>query len=107
MKLRTTMNFGGKLSFIVSFLFHERLHCCYIHFTALNCATTIIGLEPCALNAEYQHFIRRFIKMSFYFADTTERGGERRPKDRVKTRVTLLYYILGKLLMLILIIELV
>jgi hypothetical protein len=27
--------------------------------------------------------------MSFYFADTTERGGERRPKDRVKTRVTL------------------
>jgi len=57
--------------------------------TALNCASPIIGLEPCALNAEYQHFIRRFIKMSFYFADTTERGGERRPKDRVKTRVTL------------------
>ncbi len=53
---KTTMNFGGKLSFIVSFLFHERLHCCYIHFTALNCATTIIGLEPCALNAEYQQF---------------------------------------------------
>jgi len=25
-------NFGGKLSFILSFLFPERLHCCYIYF---------------------------------------------------------------------------
>ncbi len=27
-----TINFGGKLSFILSFLCPERLHCCYIHF---------------------------------------------------------------------------
>jgi hypothetical protein len=27
-----TINFGGKLSFILSFLFPERLHCCYIYF---------------------------------------------------------------------------
>jgi hypothetical protein len=29
-------------------------------FTAPNCTTTIISLEPCALNAEFQHFILRF-----------------------------------------------
>jgi hypothetical protein len=57
-----TMNFGGKLSFIVSFLFPERLHCCYIYFTATNRTTTIISLEPCALNAEFQHFILTFNK---------------------------------------------
>jgi hypothetical protein len=33
-------------------------------FIAPNCTTTIISLEPCALNAEYDHFILRFIKMS-------------------------------------------
>jgi len=27
-----TINFGGKLSFILSFLFPERFHCCYIYF---------------------------------------------------------------------------
>jgi hypothetical protein len=46
-------------------------------------------LEPCALNAEFQHFILRFNKKNvFYFADITERedkGVKRRPKDRVKT----------------------
>ncbi len=31
-------------------------------FTAPNCTTTIISLEPCALNAEYQQFILRSIK---------------------------------------------
>jgi hypothetical protein len=48
-----TINFGGKLSFIVSFLFLEPLHCCYICFHALTCTTTIISLEPCVLNAEF------------------------------------------------------
>ncbi len=33
-------------------------------FTTPNCTTTIISLQSCALNAEYQHFILRFIKMS-------------------------------------------
>jgi hypothetical protein len=40
-------NFGGKLSFILSFLFPKRLYCGSI-------------LEPCALNSEFQHFILRF-----------------------------------------------
>jgi len=31
-------------------------------FTARTCKTTIITLEPCALNAETQHFILRFNK---------------------------------------------
>jgi hypothetical protein len=58
-------NFGGKLSFIPSCPFPERLHCCYrFFFTAPTCTSTIITLEPCALNAEFQHFILRYNKFS-------------------------------------------
>ncbi len=32
-------------------------------FTAPTCTSTIIILEPCALNAEFQHFILRFHKI--------------------------------------------
>jgi hypothetical protein len=49
-------------------------------FTALSCTSTIISLEPYALNAEFQHFVLScsisywdLIKCP-YFADTTERG---------------------------------
>ncbi len=42
-------------------------------FTAPTCTTTIISLEPCALNAEFQHFIPRVDNFP-YFVDTTERG---------------------------------
>jgi hypothetical protein len=47
-------------------------------FTAPTFRTTIITLEPCALNAEFHHFILDFIKFP-YFLDATERGdrGER------------------------------
>jgi hypothetical protein len=44
-------------------------------------------LEPCALNAEFQHFIPRFNK-NFLTLQTSLKegiGGENRPKDRVKT----------------------
>jgi hypothetical protein len=64
-------------------------------FTAPNCTTTIISLEPCALNAEFQHSI---LSWSISYWDLinifTLRlplkegiGGERRPKDRVKRRL--------------------
>jgi hypothetical protein len=44
-------------------------------------------LEPCALNAEFQHFIPKSLIKLPYFADLTQGiGGEKRPKDRVKTR---------------------
>jgi len=76
-------------------------------FTALTCTTTIISLEPCALNAEFQHFVLRWsisywdlIKCS-YFADTTERGdrgvkggpktGWRQGEDRVSLWITLIW----------------
>jgi len=82
-----SINFGGKLSFILSFLFPERLECCYIYiFTAPTCTTTIITFEPCPLNVEFQHFILTL--------------GESRSKDRVKTRVTLpinLFFFFGEL----------
>jgi hypothetical protein len=45
-------------------------------------------LQPCALNAEFQqHFIPRFNK-NFLTLQTSFKegiGGEKRPKDRVKT----------------------
>ncbi len=46
-------NFGGKLGFILSFFFPERLHC-LLHdiFNAPTWTTTIISLKPCALYAE-------------------------------------------------------
>jgi hypothetical protein len=81
-------NFGGKLSFILSFLFPERpsTAATYI-FTAPTRTTTIITLEPCALNAEFQHFILRFNTISLlcrYHRERERIGGESRPKDRVK-----------------------
>jgi hypothetical protein len=60
-----TINFGGKLSFILSFISPARASTAATYiFTAPNCATTITSVEPCALNAEFQHFILRFYKMS-------------------------------------------
>jgi hypothetical protein len=49
----------------------------------------IITLEPCTLNAEFQHFIPRFNKISLLHRYHWKRegfGGERRLKDSVKTR---------------------
>jgi hypothetical protein len=45
--------------------FLERLHC-LLHdiFNAPTWTTTIIILKPCALYAEFQHFILRFSKIS-------------------------------------------
>jgi len=54
-------NFGGKLSFL-SFIFLQRAPPLLLHifFIAPTCTTTIITLEPCALNAEFHHFKPRF-----------------------------------------------
>ncbi len=66
-------------------------------FTAPNCTSTIISLEPCTLNAEYQSFILSCgisywdLLQCLCFAYTTEWGvgGERRVKDRVTLHITL------------------
>jgi hypothetical protein len=89
-KLRTApFLLGGKLSFILSFLFPERLQCCYMYFHCSHVYNYYIYLEPCALNAEFQqHFIPRFNKTSLLCGPPSKRvvkGGERKPKDRVKT----------------------
>jgi hypothetical protein len=47
-------------------------------FTAPTCTTTISTLEPCAFNAEFQHFVLSCnisLKKCLYFADTTEKMG--------------------------------
>jgi len=55
-------------------------------FTAPTCTTTIVTLKPRALNAEFQHFILRFNKISLlcgyhwkrkYRVNAEETGGER------------------------------
>ncbi len=51
-------NFGGKLSLMfdpVFPFFPEPLRCCYIFIHAPPAAA--VTLEPCALNAEFQHFV--------------------------------------------------
>jgi hypothetical protein len=58
-------NFGGKLSFIPSFLsaFTPTIYT----FTAHTCTTIIVTLEPCALNVEFEDFIERFNKISLFW----------------------------------------
>ncbi len=66
------------VSFALSF-FLERLHPLVLHIFSLLlpvCTTIRITLEPCALNAEFQHFILRFNKISLLWGHT-ERGDKR------------------------------
>jgi len=66
-------------------------------FTAPTCTTTIIRLQPWKLNAEFQHFIPRFNKISLQWGPHSKErmGGERRPKNRVSLRRTLFWPPLG------------
>jgi len=53
-------------------------------FTAPTCTTTTITLEACALNAEFQHFILRFNKISLLLLIPLKegiRGGGEREGD--------------------------
>jgi len=43
-------------------------------FTTHTCTTSIITLEPCALNADISAYHTEILKKFHYFADTTERG---------------------------------
>ncbi len=96
LKTQKCINFScGELSFILSVRFSWApplplgLH---IFSLLLPIHLTIIILEPCALNAEYQHFIVKFP----YFADTTERGdrgwkeAQRQGEERVTLGLTLM-----------------
>jgi len=67
------------VSSCLSFFLSASTAATYI-FTAPKCTTIIVSLEPCALNAEFQHLILScsisysdLIKY-LYFADTVERG---------------------------------
>ncbi len=52
-KYSISTNFGGKLSFILCFLFFLSAYtaAATYKFKVTICTTTIITLEPCALNA--------------------------------------------------------
>ncbi len=59
---------------IPSFLFRERLQCCYIYFHCSYMYNFYNYLEPCALDAEFQHFIPRFNKTSLLCGPHSKRG---------------------------------
>jgi hypothetical protein len=44
-------------------------------FTASTCKATIISLQPCALNADFQHFIPRFNKISLLYGYPCKQAG--------------------------------
>jgi len=50
----------------ISFFFNTFTIVAYI-FIALTCKATIINLEPCALNVDFQHFIPKFNKISLLY----------------------------------------
>jgi hypothetical protein len=57
------------------FFFPERLHSLLLDiFNAPTWTTTIISLKPCALYAEFQHFILRFSKISLLLQILLKRG---------------------------------
>jgi hypothetical protein len=57
-----------------SFLFLKRLHWCYIYFHCSYTYDYYNYLEPCALNAEFQHFIARFNQTFLLCGPHSKRG---------------------------------
>jgi hypothetical protein len=55
-------------------LFPERLHCYHIYFHCSYLFNYYNYLEPCALNAEFQHYIPRFNKISLLWGPYWKRG---------------------------------
>jgi hypothetical protein len=73
--IQKTNNFGGRLSFILSFLFLERLHCCYIYFRCSYYSRTLcIKCWVSAFRTELQHFTLWFNKMSLLCGYHWKRG---------------------------------
>jgi hypothetical protein len=58
---------------------------------------TIISLEPCALNADFQHFIPRFNKISLLYGYPWKKGlSESSLKDKVTLQIILVYILRPK-----------
>jgi hypothetical protein len=95
-KLVFPTNLGGQLSFILSFLFPERSlppAATYVFIAPTCCTTTIITFKPCALNAEFHHFILSFNKISLLCGHHWKRGyGVKAGRKTVTLRISLLYF---------------
>jgi len=75
-----------------SFLFPERLHCCCIYFHCSYLYNYYNYLEPCALNADFQHFKDIKLPYSVNLAQREDRGwkeAQRYGEDRATLRKTL------------------
>ncbi len=68
------LSFCDELSFTLSFLFCSASTVAAYIFTALTCKATIVSLQPCALNADFQHFILRFNKISLLYGYLWKKG---------------------------------
>ncbi len=69
------------MKFIYTLCKCKRIIFIYIHlsvaahiFNPPTCKGTIISLEPCALNADFQHFIPRFNKISLLCGYPRKKG---------------------------------
>jgi hypothetical protein len=53
----------------------------------------MISLEPCALNADFQHFIPRFNTISFFYGYPWKKGlgVKEGPKDKVTLQIILVF----------------
>jgi hypothetical protein len=88
------------LSFTLSFFFPDHLHWCYIDFQySYLYISTIIPLEPCALNAGIQRFVLSF-SISYWdsikfpnIRNTTKRGvrGWKEAQRQVNWRISLMW----------------
>ncbi len=67
--------------------------CVCLHGSVKQYKANIISLEPCAFNADFQHFIPKSNKSPYFMGIPLERRvwGERRPKDRVTKHIILIF----------------
>ncbi len=86
-----TINFCGKLSFILSLLSPYRLHCYQgIYIFTTPTYKLLLNLVH-FIHPEFQHFIPRFSRISLFYRYHWMRGLGVRPKDRVTLSITLEY----------------
>jgi hypothetical protein len=85
-----SINFGGKLRFILSFFLSTSAIATYI-FTTPTYTTTIIIFQPCALNVSFSISYQDLIKFPLWISLKERIGGERDHEDKVTLGIILLF----------------
>ncbi len=88
---RTSVFVVNWVSPCLSFFFGASTVAAHI-FTAPTCKDTIIRLEPCALNADFQRFIPRFNKISLLYRHPWKKGlGWKEAQRQVPLQIILVF----------------